>query len=72
MVADLPELTAQLVASLDALCAADPKLLADGDAELLEDLVLAAVRDAVVRATALSDKAMGGVGLGQLGGGLLG
>ena len=50
----------------------DPKVVDPGDVEMLEDLVLAAVRDAVTRATELSDKAMGSIDLGGLGGGLLG
>jgi DNA-binding YbaB/EbfC family protein len=50
----------------------DPSVVDPDDVPMLEDLVLAAVRDAVVRATELSDKAMGSVDLGPLGGGLLG
>ena len=50
----------------------DPSVVDPSDIALLEDLVLAAVRDAVARATELSDKAMGSIDLGGLGGGLLG
>ncbi len=50
----------------------DPSVVDPGDVPMLEDLVLAAIRDAVTRATELSDKAMGSVDLGPLGGGLLG
>ena len=50
----------------------DPSVVDQSDVEMLEDLVLAAVRDAVARATELSEKAMGSVDLGPLGGGLLG
>jgi DNA-binding YbaB/EbfC family protein len=50
----------------------DPSVVDPSDVSMLEDLVLAAVRDAVARATELSEKAMGSVDLGPLGGGLLG
>ncbi|HVL26846.1 MAG TPA: YbaB/EbfC family nucleoid-associated protein [Acidimicrobiales bacterium] len=50
----------------------DPTVVDPDDVPMLEDLVLAAVRDAVARATELSEKAMGSVDLGPLGGGLLG
>lgn len=50
----------------------DPAVVDPGDIEMLQDLVLAAVRDAVTRATELSEQAMGSVDLGPLGGGLLG
>ena len=50
----------------------DSSVVDPGDVQMLEDLVLAAVRDAVARATELSEKAMGSVDLGPLGGGLLG
>ena len=50
----------------------DPAVVDTSDVGMLEDLVLAAVRDAVARATELSEKAMGSVDLGPLGGGLLG
>ncbi|MFN2506163.1 MAG: YbaB/EbfC family nucleoid-associated protein [Acidimicrobiales bacterium] len=50
----------------------DPSVVDPDDVAMLEDLVLAAVRDAVARATELSEKAMGTVDLGPLGGGLLG
>jgi DNA-binding YbaB/EbfC family protein len=50
----------------------DPSVVDPADVQMLEDLVLAAVRDAVARATELSEKAMGSVDLGPLGGGLLG
>ncbi len=50
----------------------DPAVVDSDDIPMLEDLVLAAVRDAVARATELSEQAMGSVDLGPLGGGLLG
>ena len=50
----------------------DSSVVDPNDVGMLEDLVLAAVRDAVARATELSEKAMGSVDLGPLGGGLLG
>ena len=50
----------------------DPSVVDPGDVTMLEDLVLAAVRDGVARATALSEEAMGSLDLGPLGGGLPG
>ncbi|MEW6153501.1 MAG: YbaB/EbfC family nucleoid-associated protein [Actinomycetota bacterium] len=47
----------------------DPSVVDPGDVEMLQDLVLAAVRDAVARATELSEKAMGTIDLGPLAGG---
>jgi len=47
----------------------DPSVVEPADVEMLQDLVLAAVRDAVVRATELSEQAMGTIDLGGLGGG---
>jgi nucleoid-associated protein EbfC len=51
----------------------DPKLLADGDAELLEDLVTAAVNQALVKAREAAAKSLtsmaGGLGLPGLPGG---
>ncbi|MDP8937596.1 MAG: YbaB/EbfC family nucleoid-associated protein [Actinomycetota bacterium] len=46
----------------------DPSAVDPDDVAMLEDLVLAAVRDAVAKAGALSEQAMGGVDLGGLGG----
>ena len=46
----------------------DPSAVDPDDVGMLEDLVLAAVRDAVAKAGALSEKAMGTVDLGGLGG----
>jgi len=46
----------------------DPAAVDPGDVEMLEDLVLAAIHDAVGRAQALSQQAMGGLDLGGLGG----
>lgn len=46
----------------------DPSAVDPDDVALLEDLVLAAVRDAMAKAGALSEQAMGGVDLGGLGG----
>ena len=52
----------------------DPKAVDPDDVEMLQDLVLAAIRDAVARVNELSQQAMGGLDLGGLGGlgGLLG
>lgn len=55
----------------------DPAALEDGDVELLQDLMLAALRDALAQATELQGDAvpdLGGLDLGDLGGlgGLLG
>lgn len=46
----------------------DPSAVDPDDVAMLEDLVLAAVRDAVAKAGALSEQAMDGVDLGGLGG----
>jgi len=46
----------------------DPAAVDPSDVGMLEDLVLAAVRDAVAKANALNQEALGG--LGALGGGL--
>jgi DNA-binding protein YbaB len=45
----------------------DPSVIDPDDAEMLEDLVLAAVRDAVEKAQALTSEAIGGIS-GSLGG----
>jgi DNA-binding YbaB/EbfC family protein len=45
----------------------DPAAVDPNDVEMLEDLVLAAVRDAVAKVNALNAEAMGGLG-GALGG----
>jgi DNA-binding YbaB/EbfC family protein len=45
----------------------DPGVIDPDDAEMLEDLVLAAVRDAVEKAQALTSEAIGGIS-GSLGG----
>jgi hypothetical protein len=45
----------------------DPRAVDPGDVEMLEDLVLAAVHDAVSRARELTESAMGGLDLGDLG-----
>ncbi len=42
------------------------------DVSMLEDLVLAAIRDAVTKAGQISEQAMGGLDLGGLGSGLFG
>lgn len=51
----------------------DPSAVDPSDVEMLEDLVLAAVRDAVAKANELNRNALGGLGGlgGALGGGLL-
>lgn len=51
-----------------------PELLELGDVTLLEDLVLAALRDAMTQVQAAQGQAMGGLDMGALGGlgGLLG
>ena len=52
----------------------DPSVVDPSDVEMLEDLVLAAIHDAMHKASAASQQAMGGLDLGNLGGlgGLLG
>ncbi len=50
----------------------DPSAVDADDVAMLEDLVLAAIRDAVTKAGEVSEQAMGGLDLGGLGGGLLG
>lgn len=46
----------------------DPGAVDPADVEMLEDLVLAAIRDAVARASQVTEEAMGGLDLGALGG----
>lgn len=46
----------------------DPKAVDASDVSMLEDLVLAAIRDAQSKAAALSQAAMGGLDMGGLGG----
>ena len=46
----------------------DPSAVDPDDVTMLEDLVLAALHDAVAKAGALSEEAMGGMDLGGLGG----
>ena len=50
----------------------DPSVVDPADVEMLQDLVLAAVRDIVEQANALQAEALGGVGLGGGLEGLLG
>jgi DNA-binding YbaB/EbfC family protein len=50
----------------------DPSVVAGGDVELLEDLILAAVRDVVEQAHAESADALSGLDIGGDLGGLLG
>jgi DNA-binding YbaB/EbfC family protein len=52
----------------------DPEVVKSDETELLEDLVLAALRDVGTRVAALGQQTLGGLGLGDLGGlgGLLG
>ena len=50
----------------------DPSVVDPDDVGMLEDLVLAAIRDAVGKAGAVSEQAMGGLDLGGLGSGLFG
>jgi DNA-binding YbaB/EbfC family protein len=50
----------------------DPAVVDPADVEMLQDLVLAAVRDVVEQANALQSDALGGVGLGGGLEGLLG
>jgi DNA-binding YbaB/EbfC family protein len=45
----------------------DPKAVDPSDVDMLEDLVLAAIHDAVARAKELNESAMGGLDLGDLG-----
>ncbi|HUQ62314.1 MAG TPA: YbaB/EbfC family nucleoid-associated protein [Acidimicrobiales bacterium] len=46
----------------------DPGAVDPADVEMLEDLVLAAIRDAVTKAGEVTEAAMGGLDLGGLGG----
>ena len=48
----------------------DPSVVDPGDVDMLQDLVLAAIRDGVARANELNQQALGGLGglLGGLGG----
>ena len=46
----------------------DPSVVDPSDVEMLEDLVLAAIHDAVAKVNDLSQQAMGGLDLGGLGG----
>jgi nucleoid-associated protein EbfC len=50
----------------------DPSAVDPDDVEMLQDLVLAAIRDAVEKAKELNDQALGGLGLGGGLEGLLG
>ena len=50
----------------------DPAAVDPDDVTMLEDLVLAAIRDAVTKAGQISEQAMGGMDLGGLGSGLFG
>ena len=50
----------------------DPAAVDPEDVAMLEDLVLAAIRDAVAKAGEISKQALGGLDLGGLGSGLLG
>ena len=50
----------------------DPSAGDPDDVTMLEDLVLAAIHDAVAKAGAVSEQAMGGLDLGGLGSGLFG
>lgn len=45
----------------------DPKVVDPSDVEMLEDLVLAAIHDAIEQAQALSQAALGGLDLSSLG-----
>jgi DNA-binding YbaB/EbfC family protein len=47
-----------------------PDVVDPDDVEMLEDLVLAAIHDAMAKVQDVSQKAMGGLDLGALGGGL--
>ena len=46
----------------------DPEAVDPDDVAMLEDLVLAAIHDAVTKVNAISQQAMGGLDLGGLGG----
>ena len=50
----------------------DPSAVDPDDVTMLEDLILAAIRDAVTKAGQISEQAMGGLDLGGLGSGLFG
>ena len=45
-----------------------PEAIADGDAEMVEDLVLAALRDAAAKVMAIQQESMGGFEMPDLGG----
>jgi len=50
----------------------DPAAVDPDDVGMLEDLILAAIHDAMAKAAKVNEAAMGGFDLGGLGGGLLG
>jgi len=50
----------------------DPAAVDPDDVAMLEDLVLAAIHDAMAQAAKVNEEAMGGFDLGGLGGGVLG
>ena len=50
----------------------DPAAVDPDDVAMLEDLILAAIHDAMAKAAKVNEEAMGGFDLGGLGGGILG
>ena len=57
--------TVKVTGSLDVLdVTIDPSVVDPADVEMLQDLVLAAMRDAVSRSSELNRQAFGGLGLG--------
>jgi DNA-binding YbaB/EbfC family protein len=57
--------TVQLTGGMDIVnVTIDPSVVDPADVEMLQDLVLAAMRDAVARANDLNRQALGGLGLG--------
>jgi hypothetical protein len=57
--------TVQVTGGMDVVdVTIDPSVVDPGDVEMLQDLVLAAMRDAIARANELNRQALGGLGLG--------
>jgi DNA-binding YbaB/EbfC family protein len=57
--------TVKVTGNLDVLdVTIDPSVVDPADVEMLQDLLLAAMRDAVSRASELNRQALGGLGLG--------
>lgn len=57
--------TVQVTGGMDVVnVTIDPSVVDPADVEMLQDLVLAAMRDAIARANELNRQALGGLGLG--------